>query len=51
MTKYASKAAVLNNDILINDKVVVEDIRKGEKEMREMKEMEEGRRRRALLKF
>ena len=40
------EVVVLNSDILINGKVVVEDIVGEEKEMREMKEIEEGRRRR-----
>ena len=40
------EVVVWNNDILINGKVVVEDIIGGENERREMEEMEEGRRRR-----
>ena len=40
------EVVVLNSDILINGKVVVEDIAGEEKAMREMEEIEEGRRRR-----
>ena len=39
------EAAILSNGILINGKAVVEDIARGEKELREMEEIEEGRRR------
>ena len=45
-SNFKHDEVIVLNDILINGKVATEDIVGGEKEMREMKEMEERRRRR-----